>query len=217
MNNPLSSVKIERYKGIKEANFDTEPVNVFIGANNSGKSSVAQIIHFGVSILQSIGLADGWSRGAASISPTQLHYSPCVDLYALGHGKRLVENEDSAIGLKLTLSDGELIELTIRKGRNDNINARFNNVEAAKSLADLEKPYTIYSPGLAGIARKEEYVSNGVLLRTIARGDANLVLRNILLRLSNDERKDDWDSFLEDLRRLFGDIDIRVNFNPDID
>ncbi len=215
MNNPLQSVKIERYKGINEATFDAEAINVLIGANNSGKSSIAQIIHFGISVLQSIGLNDGWSRGAASISPIQLHYSPCVDLYALGHKKRLVESESSAISLSLTLSDGELIKITIRKGRNDNINVRFSNANAAKSIAVLEKPYTIYSPGLAGIARSEEYVSNGVLLRTIARGDANLVLRNILLRLSN--RKEDWDSFIEDLRRLFGEIDISVDFKSDID
>jgi hypothetical protein len=164
MNNPLKSIHIKRYKGIEDANFNLEPINIFIGANNSGKSSVAQIVHFGISVLQSIELVGGWSRGAASISPTQLHYSPCVDLYALGHRKRLIESEDSAIELSLTLNDGELITLTIRKGRNENINVRFSNAEAAQTIANLEKPYTIYSPGLAGIARSEEFVSNGVLL-----------------------------------------------------
>lgn len=217
MNNPLQSVHVRRYKGIDDAPFDAAAINVFIGANNSGKSSLAQVIHFGIAVLQAIGLADGWARGAASLSPAQLHYSPCVDLYALGHGGRLVESAESAIGLSLVLADGERIDLTIRKGRNGNINVKVENTDAARALADLENPYTIYSPGLAGIARSEAFISNGVLLRTIARGDANLVLRNILLRLSRPDCQDDWTEFLGDLRKLFGDIDIKVSYNEDID
>jgi AAA15 family ATPase/GTPase len=59
MNNRLKSVHIRRFKGITDAPFDTSPINVFIGANNSGKSTLAQVIHFSVGILQSVELAKG--------------------------------------------------------------------------------------------------------------------------------------------------------------
>ena len=54
-------------------------------------------------------------------------------------------------------------------------------------------------------------------MRTIARGDANLVLRNILLRLSLPACDKPWSEFLEDLRKLFGDINIQVKYNEEID
>ena len=80
------------------------PYNAFIGANNSEKSTLAQIIHFGIGIFQSIELAERWGNKEAvssSLSPTQLLYSPCADLYALGFGRQLVESPDSAIELRL--------------------------------------------------------------------------------------------------------------------
>ncbi len=138
-------------------------------------------------------------------------------MYALGQGGQLLENPDSAIEVSFVLVDGEKINLTIRKGRNGNIHVNVDNVTAAKSLASLEKPFTIYSPGLAGIARSEEFISKGVLLRTIARGDANLVFRNILLRLSDPEHTAAWSEFLDDLRKLFNDIKVEVIYTADTD
>jgi len=214
----ITAFHVKRFKGIDDAPFDVGSINVFIGANNSGKSSLAQLLHFGVSILQAIDLAKRWGNSSAvalSLSPTQLLYSPCVDLYSLGTGGRLLESRESAIELSVTLSDGERIVIEIRRGRNGNIHVQVENVEAAKKLASLNSPFTIYSPGLAGISRSETYISDGVLLRTIARGDANLVLRNILIRLS--QKKDQWVEFIEDLKKLFDEIELFVEFTPETD
>jgi AAA domain, putative AbiEii toxin, Type IV TA system len=214
----LTSIHVKRFKGISNAFFDVASINVFIGANNSGKSSLAQLLHFGIAILQAIELAGRWSNNsmiALSLSPTQLLYSPCVDLYALGTGGKLLENAASAIELTLTLSNGEQIVIEIRRGRNGNIHVKVDNVPIAKTLSNLKSPFTIYSPGLAGIARHETYISDGVLLRTIARGDANLVLRNILIRLS--EKPEAWAEFIADLRQLFEQIEISVAFAPETD
>jgi ABC-type nitrate/sulfonate/bicarbonate transport system ATPase subunit len=211
----LQSVHVKRFKGIEDAPFDVGEINVFIGANNSGKSTLAQVIHFGIGVLQAIELAGRWSSGnrtSVSLSPSQLHYSPCTDPYSLGFGGKLVEDADAAITLALTLANGQVVELAIRKGRNGNIAVVVDNTAEAKTLARLETPYTIYSPGLAGIAKNETYISNGVLLRTIARGDANLVLRNILCRLSRLSTPNQWEEFLSDMCQLFGAIDIRVKY-----
>ena len=215
MANPLQSIHVKRFKGIEDATFDVGEINVFIGANNSGKSTLAQVIHFGIGVLQAIELAGKWKSGSktsASLSPDQLHYSPCADPYSLGFGGKLVTDPDSSINLALSLADGQVVDLAIRKGKNANIAVVVDNTPSARILARLETPYTIYSPGLAGIAKNEPYISNGVLLRTIARGDANLVLRNILCRLSRLSKTNQWDEFLFDMRQLFGEIEIRVGY-----
>jgi hypothetical protein len=140
-----------------------------------------------------------------------------VDLYALGAGGQLYESADRAIEVSLVLDNGEEIDIAIRKGRNTNILASIENVSAAKTIASIAKPFTIFSPGLAGIARNEEYISDGVLLRTIARGDANLVFRNILCRLSSEAHKSAWSDFMEDLHKLFPSINISVDYQSETD
>ena len=218
MTDHLSAVQVRRFKNITDAPFDVASLNVFVGANNSGKSTIVQMIHFGVSILQAIAFSKRWGNKESvslSLNPTELLYSPCVDLYALGTGGTLNESRDLAIELSMTLKSGEVIRIEVRRGRNGNIRVQVDSVDAAKRLAKLEEPFTIYSPGLAGISRNESYVSNGVLLRTIARGDANLVLGNVLHRLSMRQRV--WSNFLQDLRHIFSEINVRVEYDEDTD
>jgi hypothetical protein len=89
-----------------------------------------------------------------------------------------------------------------------------SNSALGQQLSSLEKPFSIFSPGLAGISKRETYVSDGVLFRALARGDANLVLRNILLRLSG---SDAWNPLLADLRDIFPELDIEVRFKKETD
>jgi predicted ATPase len=57
-------------------------------------------------------------------------------------------------------------------------------------------------------------VSDGVLFRALARGDANLVLRNILLRLWKTPA---WQLLLNDLNEVFPGLAISVNFRERTD
>lgn len=174
-----------------------------VGANNSGKSSIIQGLHFGIGLLQTIRLSGNWTSGSdisTSINPTQLIYSPSEDVNSLAMGGKLLESIETAMTFRFTLASGEQPTVTVRKGRNRNILVAVSTATAADRLARLEKPFSVFSPGLAGVSKTEQYVSDGVLLRTIARGDANLVLPNILLRLWDTP---EWDSFLFDLREIF--------------
>jgi AAA15 family ATPase/GTPase len=209
----LQSVRVQRFKKINDALFDLDGINVLVGANNSGKSSIIQGLHFAIGVLQSLKLANGdIRRDASTLSPTQLIYSPSESVYCLGNGGELRTDEAQAIAVNFTLKNGESCEVKIRKGKNRNISVAVDSVETARTISDLKTPFSIFSPGLAGIAKSETYVSDGVLLRTLARGDANLVLRNILLRLSD---KPEWDTFIQDLHEVFPGTGIKVNFLPE--
>lgn len=209
----LANARIERFKRIEDATLPFAPLNVLVGANNAGKSSIIQALHFGVGVLQTLNLI-GSRKGAATLNPSQLIYSPTESVYPLGGGGRLLEDESQSIKISFGLDNGEQCSVAIRKGRNRNIKVQVEGVDTAKKISDLSKPFTIFSPGLAGIAKNEQFVSDGVLLRTLARGDANLVLRNILLRLWG---KPEWKLFLDDLRQVFPDADIKVSWSEDTD
>jgi hypothetical protein len=213
----LQAVQIERFKTIEGAPFDLDSLNVLVGANNAGKSSIIQGLHFGIGLLQSVLLAGRWTGGnniSTSLNPTQLIYSPSENVSALAPGGSLLEAKESSIRLEFTLGSGETPAVSVRKGRNRNILISIEQAPAAKRLASLEQPFSVFSPGLAGIAKTEQYLSDGVLLRTIARGDANLVLRNNLLRLWGTK---EWDSFLSDLLEIFPQVQFRGEFEEKTD
>ena len=208
----LQSLRIERFKRIRDATFDLGTLNVLVGANNSGKSSIIQGLHFAIAVLQTIGLAKKFPTSSnnplsMSLGPNQLIYSPSENAYALGTDGKLQEDSSEAIAISFTLTTGEQCSIRVRKGRNRNLLVSVEHPQTAKKLSKLEHPFSIFSPGLAGVAKTESYVSDGVLLRTLARGDANLVLRNILLRLWNTA---EWDPFLQDLHMVFPGSDIKV-------
>jgi energy-coupling factor transporter ATP-binding protein EcfA2 len=216
----LQSFHVQRFKGIENAFLPLASLNVLIGANNSGKSTLIQALHFTISVLQSINVINQWPKRddgelSTTLSTTQLIYSPTEDIYSLGYGARLQEPKENAISVTLVLEDGRECRIEVRRGRNRNIAVNVSNVGVGKALSDLASPFSIFSPGLAGVTKTEQYVSDGVLLRTIARGDANIVLRNILLRLWQTTTA--WEAFLDDIREIFPGLEFDVRFDPSID
>lgn len=213
----LKQVNIKRFKRLESVAFELSNVNVLIGGNNSGKSTLIQGIHFAFSLFQSLNIANKWpaqTKKSTTISPTELIYIPSDDPYSLGYGGRLLEDESKAINLDFVFDDGSEVGVNVRKGRITNILVEPTNVEVAQQLSKLEAPFTIFSPGLAGVSRNESYVSDGVLLRVLARGDANIVLRNILYRL---KQKDEWLKFEADVSEIFPGLVINVSFNAAVD
>jgi energy-coupling factor transporter ATP-binding protein EcfA2 len=222
----LKSVRVQRFKKVSDAGFNVGDVNVLVGGNNSGKSTIVQALHFGVALLQTI-QASGfkWPKTGpypTSLNPSDIIYSPSEDVYALGTGASLKAQKDQGPQIDYTLESGETCSVTFFKGKNRNIAVIVSNAPVAQKLAQLDRPFSVFSPGLAGISKREAYVSDGVLFRSLARGDANLVLRNILLRLwpgegAPTDKQQKWEDFLTELRQVFPNIDIVVEFDSTLD
>lgn len=221
----LKSVRIQRFKRITDASFDVKGMNVLVGPNNSGKSTIVQGLHFGIALLQTLEAAKiKWPKAGewTSINPGDIIYSPSENVYALGAGASLNSNKAQGPRIDYTLESGETCSIALIKGKNRNIAVAIENAPVARRLARLDHPFSVFSPGLAGISKREAYVSDGVLFRALARGDANLVLRNILLRLWPEDQSSNaqttvWEGFLAELREIFPELDIRVKFDQALD
>lgn len=88
------------------------------------------------------------------------------------------------------MSDGSMCRVAVRRGRNRNIAVSLSGKIVGDRLMNMDRPFTVYAPGLAGIAKEERYMSPGVVRRIVARGDANLVLRNVLLMISEADSRE---------------------------
>lgn len=215
----IATVTIRRFKKLEEVTIPLSESTVLVGANNAGKSSVLQAIHFAVSVAQTSRLVGGvqWAsdKYQLSFSPTQLLYSPVADVLCLASGGQLAEDVNKRIEVTLTTADGQATTVALRRGRNRNIQISIEGRALGERLQDLDRPFSVYAPGLAGVPKEEHYISPGLMRRAIARGDANLVLRNVLYQLSRKPAL--WKQFHDDLGKLFRNPQIDVEFNEDTD
>lgn len=191
----LQLIRLKRFKQLKEFELRLDDTTVLIGANNAGKSSALQALHFAVAIAQTAKLVGEGVRWGAdkfelSFNPTQMLYAPVADVLSLAHGGSLTESAAQQIEIEVVLVNGESCQLTVRRGRNRNIQVSLKGRKLGERLMDLSRPFTVYAPGLAGIAKDERYMSPGVVRRVVARGDANLVLRNVLLMIRDEESRE---------------------------
>jgi len=215
----LERIRIERFKSIADARIDLGRVTVLVGPNNAGKSSVLQAFQFSVSVAQSLEL-DGtaaWKSEAlvGSLAAQQLIYTPLTDVHALASGGSLKQGTASAISV--TFEDDALgsTQVLVSRGRNRNIAVRIDGESLGKHLALVDAPFSVVSPGLAGIPSREEYKSPGLVRRAAARGDANSVFRNVLWTLKQDPPG--WQQFSDSLQEVFHDIQVDVEFNEQTD
>jgi energy-coupling factor transporter ATP-binding protein EcfA2 len=191
----IKTVRVKRFKQLVDFELDVDDTTVLIGANNAGKSSALQALHFAVAVAQTSKLVgEGVKWGAdkfeLSFNPTQLLYSPVADVLTLANGGNLNETSLGQIEIEIVLLDGSSCLVTVRRGRNRNIQVSLKGRVVGERLMDQSRPFTIYAPGLAGIAKEERYMSPGVIRRIVARGDANLVLRNVLSMIYEEEKRE---------------------------
>jgi energy-coupling factor transporter ATP-binding protein EcfA2 len=214
----LSSITLRRFKNLEDVKIPLGRINVMVGTNNSGKSSVLQGVAFGVSVAQTAFV----NGNAKTLSPDSLIYAPLRDVSALAHGGELKTRKEQAIevvfcGLEAN-ETGEAVEIEttvqVRKGKNSNLAIGIDG-PLKPGLESVDEPFAMYVPGLAGLPGSEPYRTPAALRRAAARGDANSVLRNVLLSLKEDPVA--WTEFAANLARVFRDHSVEVSFDPNFD
>ncbi len=227
----ITEIQVKNFKNIKEATINLSSINLLVGSNNAGKSSILQAIQFFIAIAQVTKRNSGhfWRFRNDSYSTTlfveQIPYSPTKDTYVLFHGNEPLRNKrsvadptENAIFFRIKEQIGTDINearITIRKGRNKNITIKFEGEVLCNKLADLNNLFSMYVPGLAGIPYSEEYRSKGAVFQTAAKGDSNTVLRNILYHLHQDIEK--FNKFKEDLSFIFENTEVEISAALEVD
>ena len=87
----LTGVTIKRFKAIEDLALPLDRLNLLIGGNNSGKTSILQGIQFAVAVVQTLrSLGAPWQRNKVSYSfaSSQLVYLPLRDVAPLRWRRR---------------------------------------------------------------------------------------------------------------------------------
>ncbi|RRJ83941.1 AAA family ATPase [Aestuariirhabdus litorea] len=206
----LTSIEVESFKQVKKAEVVLDDINVLVGGNNSGKSSVLQGIHFSV-----VAAVAARRLDKKTFTQDNLLYCPTKSFVDLRHGLPY-QNQSNFGYLRVRgVIDGDDETYTVRvyRGRNEgNVGCeRTGHVAIGNAVSSFIPPFSIYVPGLAGIPQVEQYCSESVVRKGVASGDANLYLRNVLLLI---ETKKLLPELADLMRLLFPEFSILINFDP---
>lgn len=215
----LMSLAVRGFKRVKNVDIDLKPVNVLVGSNNSGKSSVLQGVHWAVSSLLAARGSRTTANALSTLSNEQFLYRPSSNIVDVGNELGMRQDSGPSFSFRYKLESSETdstFELEFRRGKNANISLRYDkNDSFFAASSNIASPYTIFVPGLAGISVREEERSPAVLNAGIAQGDSNLYLRNIINRILDDAVRSR--EFHDRLHEVFPNLVVKRDYNKEID
>lgn len=223
-------IRIQNFKAIKDLTLNLHPsFNVLVGTNGSGKSSVLQALHW---MLQSgrnpeVKPEKAASNKKSTLSESKAIYMPSANYKMAGH-KQEYGNTASSPEFKLTITQNRETDaasserreavMTIKAARNEGISVHVpSNNAIVSEIRNREREISAYIPGVAGIPLVEQRQSTLIVHRAAAAGDANTVLRNVLVRLAEQPQNESTattklDIVADLMRQVFGDFRIKASF-----
>lgn len=213
----LHAVEVSSFKRLSKIELLTPTLTVLVGANNSGKSSLLQGIHFAITVLQSARLSGDGGKSLSSLGFDQFIYKPTGDLIRLNHGGPITSKSGPEFTFTYTDAgsvEHKKFELKLRRGKNANVAITFEEKSTFFArAASRTEPLSVFVPGLAGVPLREELRTPSVVANGIAQGDSNVYLRNVLYRLCKEAAK--LTRFHEMISSIFPGLEISTKFDPE--
>lgn len=210
----INLVEIRNFKAIEEISLHLGRFNIFVGPNNSGKSSVLQAIQFAVGTAQTARkMAKNLTKDKISFSAnaSSFSYLPIKDIEALIHNRNLTQSKGSEVKF---VEDDSSTTIEITRGKNRNFATTMTNSPLLQKIIS-QQPYCVITPGVSGISISEEYRAKAAVFKSATRGDSNLFLRNILLLLK--DKTDAWKKFNKKFCEFFPDYTLDIAFDESLD
>ena len=216
----LTKLRIEKFKRVAEIEIPLADINILVGANGCGKSSIIQAVHLACCVMRQVDRVD--STRTSTVGIDELDYLPTDDYKTLGHGANWGNQEGSpasTVSLSFEKADGAVVKAhcRLRSARNAGISITGSvPTDLTPLLRTKRKFFSAYIPGISGIPNKEERRSKKVILKACSFGDSNVILRNALLLLKESSPSNilliqDW------IRKIIGPISIEVKHNNESD
>lgn len=209
----IKRLVIQNFKSLVAFECDFASFNIVVGANNSGKTSILQAMHLLTSLVQAHQLHTGGRADRFVLGAQQLLYSPMLQLSAiLPLGAPASTTTTVAVDLRGGDDSVKTVSAAVQFRPDGSVEVVLTNAAALEPLRDLSNPYAIHLAGFMGLAQVEGSIGFGALRRAVARGHANVSLRNTLRELS--ENRIGWHSFQQAVNDVFSGVELRVNFDP---
>lgn len=219
----LTKLTIRNFKKFEEAEIPLGNGFVFVGANNSGKTSALQAL-----ALWHAGLKEWWNRSGGNterrygvtINRLDLLLLPVSDANLLWHNKKVKDAPSKLRRMELIvdgITDGRgewRCGLEFDSTNKDSIHCRPIRAELDKSGMQYAREVEIgLLPPMSGLASEEPLIREGWINKELGQGNATGVLRNICYATyQQDEGK--WEKITQAIEKMFGVNLMTPTFRP---
>ncbi len=209
----LDTIRIEKFKRIKAIELPLADLNILVGSNGSGKSSILQALHLASCLMRQVERIRTDTTSMVRVS--DLDYLPSDEYWRLGHegdwGNR-AKSPSSKVIFTFRGDGGTEVKATLemRSARNAGISVLGELPEQVRTqFRGTSTFFSSFIPGISGIPNVEQKNSKRVVLKACSFGDSNVYLRNALNLLSpeNLSKIEKW------LEPLLGSIKLNVSFD----
>lgn len=208
----LVGIRVQKFKGIRDAEIALTNATVLVGTNNCGKSSFLQAVHFAS---RAIAHAKDANK-QTTLSLSELDYIPSQSYREIYHGGtwgNFAGANESKITFTFRSPEFEndvSARVILKSARNEGISINpslpYAVISDFRTRAEL---FSAYIPGISGIPVEESFLSSRHVLRKAASGDSNVVLRNILYRISRAKKQHE---LMSALRGVYPNAEVNVSF-----
>lgn len=212
----LQRLEIENLKGFQKFAIDFGRLNLLVGGNNSGKTTVFHALQLAFWCLKQTATEEGKS---VVLGKTQVPELGAVPYF---HTKDLFHNQQMRVGkapqrirltLKTTVAPDVAFEIYPAFSRNLLVDGRGLEL-TSKQYQALLLLTPVFIPGTIGITVREDFYRKIAQERLIIEGRQNQVLRNLVYRL---KAEGEWGDFVKTVSPLFKLSGIDVPFDDTVD
>lgn len=186
----LRKLKISNFKCIQSVELELSDVNILVGVNGSGKSSIIQAIHLACCVIRQAESVQ--SSKTSTVGIEDLDYLPTDNYKMLGFrsiwGNRQGTSSSQVELTFLSEENQVTASCELRSARNAGISITGEIPTAlTNTLRRKRNFFSAYIPGISGIPNREESKGKKVILKACSYGDSNIILRNVLFLLKEEE------------------------------
>ena len=230
----ISTFEIKNYKKIESSKLNCLKINILLGGNNSGKSSVLSAIHFFFTSFFAFGSENNVTSNKSKdkdkdkfsylLQEKDFLFLPTGVLSNITYSSLIKRSDNSNKNVKVGKSKPIIIKNNNKYGlsitRSSSSSYYFDtNYDTLCNYQTNSKNiiHSVYCPGLSGISYEEEYHNKAYIDKnSFTFGTTSNILRNILFLLS--KKEEDFKQFNSDLIEIFGsEYNIQVPENGDED
>ena len=176
----LTKIRVENFKKVSDVELELSYLNILVGANASGKSSILQAIHLASSLARQTPRIS--TDSGTTISANQLDYLPTNEYKKLGKNRNLGNRANSpASTFSFNFADENnntsVAELILRQAKNAGVSVRGTLPKEIEPLFKGQHSFfSAYIPGISGMPNEEQKQSRRVVMKGCSLGDANFYL-----------------------------------------
>ncbi len=207
----IETLKVKNFKGFKEYQVDLSRLNLLVGGNNSGKTTIFHALQIFFWCVDQTAEVAGKTTFRKTQVP-ELGGVPYFNARDLFFGQK-TRSANAPTRIKISLKAKDIPELSFEIyaafSRNLMVDGGGQQISLAQYKA-LKALKPVYVPGTIGITVKEEMYRTIAQERMILEGRQNQVLRNLVYRLSQEPI---WKEFVGIIAPLFKLQEMKVPFD----